>query len=97
MFAIVAVRLMPSLNRISTAWGTIKFYVPTFDSIYDDLVNCERMDEEHQELEQGEPIYFKGKIEVRNISFSYENAQAQALQSVALYGLGKRRSDISPR
>ena len=84
MFAIVAVRLMPSLNRISTAWGTIKFYAPTFDSIYDDLVKCERMDEEHQELEQGEPISFQNRIEIRHINFSYENAKAQAVQSVSL-------------
>ena len=71
MFAIVAVRLMPSMNRISTAWGGIKFSVVSFDAIYDDLMNCERMEEEHQELDQGEPIIFRDKIKMNKVSFFY--------------------------
>jgi ATP-binding cassette subfamily C protein len=84
MFAIVAVRLMPSLNRISTAWGSIKFYAPTFDAIYDDLVNCERMDDEHQQLDHEESIYFRDKIEIRDVSFFYENTRAPALKSFSI-------------
>jgi len=84
LFAIVAVRLMPSLNRISTAWGSLKFFATTFDAIYDDLMYCERMDAQHQELQRGEPILFQKKIEMRQVSFSYENTKAEALAAVSL-------------
>ena len=84
LFAIVAVRLMPSLNRISTAWGGIKFCAPAFDVIYDDLMYCERMDAQHQDLQEEGPILFQDKIEMRDVSFSYENSQTLALKSVSL-------------
>ena len=84
LFAIVAVRLMPSLNRISTAWGSVKFCAPAFDVIYDDLMYCERMDAQHQDLQEDGPIFFQDKIEMRNVSFSYEKAQTPALKSVSL-------------
>lgn len=81
IFAIVAVRLMPSLNRISTAWGNVKFFAPAFDVIYDDLLYCERMDEQHQELDEGGTIGFQDKIRMRDVSFIYENTKAPALRS----------------
>lgn len=84
MFAIVAVRLMPSLNRISTAWGSVKFSAPIFDAIYDDLMQCERMDTQHQELDQGGPIFFQDKIEMRDVSFFYENTKAPVLKSISV-------------
>ena len=38
LFAIVTVRLMPSLTKISTNWGLLKYFKPSFDAVYDDLV-----------------------------------------------------------
>ncbi len=84
LFAIVAVRLMPSLNRISAALGSIRFYAPSFDAIYDDLMNCERMDTQHQDLQEDGPILFQDQIEMRNINFSYENTKSPAVKSVSL-------------
>jgi ATP-binding cassette subfamily C protein len=84
VFAVVAVRLMPSLNRISAAWGSVKFSALAFDAIYDDLLNCERMDAGYKEMDQGEPVPFEGKIEMRNVSFFYEKTEVPAVKSISI-------------
>lgn len=84
LFAIVAVRLMPSLNRISAAWGGVKFYSPIFDTIFDDLVLCEQMNTVQQERDKAGIIRFQEKIEMKDVCFFYENTETRALDSVSL-------------
>ncbi|MBF0570624.1 MAG: ABC transporter ATP-binding protein [Candidatus Omnitrophica bacterium] len=85
LFAIVAIRLMPSLNRISAAWGTIKGCMPVFATIYDDLVNCEKMGTIQQKrTQEGQQITFQEKITMDVIDFSYESTKKLALEHVSL-------------
>jgi ATP-binding cassette subfamily C protein len=62
----------------------VKFFAPSFDVIYEDLINCERMDAKHQDLQEDGHIHFQKKIEMGEVSFSYEGSEAQALKSVSL-------------
>lgn len=85
LFAIVAVQSMPSLNRISTAWASIKSWVPMFDGIYEDLVNCERLEIKRQERNvQGKPVTFQEKITMDDVVFVYENTEKRVLDHVSL-------------
>ena len=66
---VVIFRMLPSMNRLSSAYQTIKFQLPTIDSIYNDLHNI-TIDE--IQSKRGE-IVFNNKIELNNITFSFPN------------------------
>ncbi len=84
VFALVTLRLMPSLNRISSSWGNLKFFMPSFDAIYDDLINCEKMEGQQRERTSGGPLSFREDIKLKDISFYYEKAKTAALDHVSL-------------
>lgn len=84
VFALVTMRLMPSLNRISSSWGGLKFFIPSFDAIYDDLVVCERLESQHRERESGPPLNFHKEIRIDDVVFNYEKAKTPALDHISL-------------
>ena len=65
MFVLGLYRLMPSVNRILTSYNQIQFYRKSLDIVHNDLF---------YEVEDlgNEPIEFHDKIELKNISFSYD-------------------------
>ncbi|MBF0216060.1 MAG: ABC transporter ATP-binding protein [Candidatus Omnitrophica bacterium] len=84
MLAVAAARLMPSLTRISTSVNTIRFYIPSFNRIYRDLVDCERS----ADMVPGSGTFvktaFEKNIEFRNVSFRYEGSAGLALKTVSI-------------
>lgn len=84
LFAIVTVRLMPSLNKISGAWGSFKFFLPNFNAIYDDLIACEKVEGQLRARTVGEPLTFAREIRMEAVVFSYEGAKTAALDCVSL-------------
>lgn len=84
LFAIVALRLMPSLNRISSSWTSIKFYLPSLEEVYGDLVYCEGIDRDRKARASGGEISFARSLDMRDVGFSYENAKVRALDHVSL-------------
>jgi ATP-binding cassette subfamily C protein len=84
LFAIVAIRLMPSLSRISTGWGSIKAWAPVFEEVHGDIVNCEKFESSRRQQEVDKAaINFEKNIEMADVSFSYENSQRLALEHVS--------------
>ncbi|MBF0595250.1 MAG: ABC transporter ATP-binding protein [Candidatus Omnitrophica bacterium] len=84
LFAIVSVRLMPSLNKISGSWASFKFFLPSFEAIYDDLVACEKIEGQLRARTTGAPLSLTKEIRLEDVSFSYENAPGLALDHVSL-------------
>lgn len=84
LFAIVSVRLMPSLNKISCSWASFKFFLPCFNAIYDDLVACEKLEGQLRARVIGEPLSFFREIVMRDVVFFYENTAVPALRDVSL-------------
>lgn len=83
VYALVAIRLMPSVNRISTSLSNIKFCIPGFECIYNDLMDCEkRVCENHSY--STETIEFQKELKFNAVSFIYENNTKSTLNSVNL-------------
>ena len=72
VFAIAAIRMLPSFNRISGNVGTIMFNKPSLEAVYEDLVNIEGL---RQKLERDNndstKIELENSIRCENISFAY--------------------------
>jgi len=84
ILTIVALRVMPSLNRVSLAWNTIRFYIPGFNEIYNDLMYCERMEFLRKEKQVDGALGFSSTIRMHQVTFFYENMKIPALETVSL-------------
>ncbi len=84
VFALVTLRLMPSLNRISSSWGGLKFFMPSFNAIYDDLIACEAFERQLRDRTTGEPLVFREEIRMEDIVFYYEKTTTPSLDHVSL-------------
>jgi ATP-binding cassette, subfamily B, bacterial PglK len=82
LFAASAFRLMPSANRLLNAFNNLRFYLPTVNVLYKELT-----DNSKNELPNSEAKNFRRfeqKIQLNNISFSYDKAVKPAVQNVTL-------------
>lgn len=74
VLALAAVRIMPSLNRIIALFNDLKFHMPLFNEIYDDMIAVKR-DKDFSERKifkpAAKPMEFKQEISVENLSFAY--------------------------
>jgi len=84
LFAVVAIRLMPSLNRISTGWGCLKRYSPCLDEIYDDLMTSKKEIQNRDTLQPSAPVIFERDIKLEKILFAYENCPKPILENLSL-------------
>ncbi len=84
VFAFASLRMMPSLNRISSSWGGLKFFVPSFNAIYDDLVACEKLESQQRGRTTADPLRFDKDIKLDDVVFYYEKANTPALDHISL-------------
>ena len=77
-FAVAAMRLLPSVNRLNTYIANIAYFEPALDFIYEN-VNTKGLSEEnvlitYNPTEEYVPaLSFKDKIELNDITFAYPN------------------------
>lgn len=78
-FAAAAFRLMPSLNRILGSIQTLRYMSPVVDTLHHQVhlpLGCSRQD--------SSPLVFSREILIDNVTFSYQEAAAPALQRISL-------------
>lgn len=79
IFAIAAVRLLPSLRNIMASWSSIRYNRYTIDT----LAEC--TDEELSPITHNEGrIEFDKSIELRNIEFGFEDATTPLLKELSI-------------
>ena len=74
VLALAAFRIMPSLNRVVSLFNDIKFHMPLFNEIYDDLMVVKRnkdFAERKVFKAASERMAFENEISVENLSFAY--------------------------
>lgn len=84
LYAIAAVRLMPSMARISGAMTQIRFFTPGLEEVYEDLIDCEDVFPNHSSENGQTPFVFKRQIDLKNVTYQYENAIELAIKEVSL-------------
>lgn len=98
VFAVAAFRLLPSVNALYMYSNTIVYNLASVDLVYHDLKEAEKLDilYNSNEKDDNTHLQFKECIELKDITFRYDNAQDNVLnhisftvikgQSVALVG-----------
>jgi ABC-type multidrug transport system fused ATPase/permease subunit len=79
LFAATAFRVIPSIGRIIASIQAITFAAPQIRSVYKDLGI-----DVPEEAGPSRVMSFVGKIEFRNVSFSYESGNKASLNDVSL-------------
>ena len=99
-FAVAAVRLMPSVNRINTYINTIAFFGPSVHFIHDNIDFRDYKEEKkvrERKVETGAPIEVKGTIELNQVSYSYPNTDKLILDNADMViPVGKSVGIIGP-
>ena len=73
-FAVAAIRVLPSVNRINTYMTEIAYDQPSLDFVYENLQESMKMDAEMAKLRSNkreEPLVLNDRIVLDNISFHY--------------------------
>ncbi|MDO4284075.1 MAG: ABC transporter ATP-binding protein [Eubacteriales bacterium] len=84
VFAVAAMRMLPSFNRITDNLSTVMYQKASVDAVYEDLKEIERLSRERQRQSQGGEISFTDAIVVRDLSFTYPNTDKRVLDHVNL-------------
>lgn len=80
-FGLATARILPSLTRISTSFATIKFYIPSFNEVFDDLIH---IDNDISEKPVKDNIKLSDSIDLVNLRFRYDGAEYDAISGITL-------------
>lgn len=101
-FAVAAVRLLPSANRMSTALNGIAYGEPQLDKTLENLRTAEQYDEEGAKIairqnENKAPITLERECGLSDIEFTYPNAEKKVLDHASMViPVGKSVGIIGP-
>lgn len=90
LFGVAAVRMLPSVNRIMLGLTNVRYHTPTVNLIYEDMNRLaatapETPSASTTPITQSEAIpHLSQKIELKNVSFQYPEAETPALKDVSL-------------
>ncbi|XME01238.1 ABC transporter ATP-binding protein [Lachnospiraceae bacterium C1.1] len=93
VFAVAAVRMLPSFNRISGCIGMIMYCKPSLEAVYDDLHNIEglRMEVEKDNNDKTEINIDKG-VELKNVRFAYPSKPDKIILENISFDIPKNKS-----
>lgn len=84
-FMMGAVRMLPSLGRVSSRLSGLSYDLPSLDSVFHNVVGLET---EGKELicqkDEGKNISFQTDLSVRNVTWTYLDSERQVLQHLNL-------------
>ena len=86
-FAMAAMKLMPSANRIVAAINQIAFQEPSLNKLLDDIALFEEDEKKYESYKKANnevkpKLSFDNKIELKNITYGYQNSDKLILDNV---------------
>ena len=79
IFAVAAIRLIPSIRGIMSSWSTIRYNLYTIDTMSD--AKADNITLPTHEMER---INFRSTIELRNISYTFSDAVEPTIENLSL-------------
>ena len=79
VFAVAAFRLLPSVGRINEHLSAVLYAIPSFELVYNDLKEVERLKE--GESDWDESWHFQDKIAVKNVSYRYPDGEINVIEN----------------
>lgn len=85
VFAVAAMRLLPAFNRISNYISRIMFNHASVNSVYDDLIEIEELENSKTAIDVDEEIPgYNNKLDINNLTFRYPEADKNVLTDVSI-------------
>jgi ABC-type multidrug transport system fused ATPase/permease subunit len=87
MFALAAVRLIPSTSRLSSALAQVRFRYASTEVIYQELLALKQRPSDPlpgSAEEQASPIPFRRTLVIEHLSYSYPGAREGAIDDISL-------------
>ena len=78
LFTFAAYRLMPSLQQVYAQLVQIRFSVPALNILYDDFSNVNSTNKEAFSNAKAKPLGLKDSLNLKKVSFKYENAEKKS-------------------
>jgi ABC-type multidrug transport system fused ATPase/permease subunit len=82
IFVAAAFRMIPSVNKIMSYLQTIRFSRPVVETIYQEFLLFQKTNDSL--ILHSEEFQFSHDIEIKNLTFAYENANTNSLNDVSL-------------
>lgn len=84
VFAVAAFRMLPSFNRMSAYLAAILFQKDSVNSVYEDIKEMERLDQNFGVCENKATLVFDKEIKLQDITFKYPGTEKLILDHVNL-------------
>jgi ABC-type multidrug transport system fused ATPase/permease subunit len=86
LFAIAALRLMPSIKRILATLTTIRYFQASVNVVYQDLVALKVVQHQPKSISNQllPVISFEREIQLQNIDYQYPNSKERSLKNISL-------------
>ncbi len=86
VFAVAAIRMMPSINKIIAALSTIRYSAISLEVIYQEIQRFPEAKVQNNEVLQGhsDELQFKNTLELRNIEYQYPGEKDKAIRGISL-------------
>lgn len=82
-FSVAAFKLLPSINVLYSGISNIIYHKASIDVIYNDIKEVENIKTDFSEdCNVGDFIEFRDKIQVKGITFAYENTDKNVLENI---------------
>lgn len=88
-FAIGAFRILPALGKISVSINTISSSVPGFNSVYENLIESRKYNDNYFDVESEDDVKYNGliferAIRINELTFAYNSEQKKILNRLSL-------------
>lgn len=101
LLAVVAIKLMPSANKLSTYINNIAYYEPSLTAVEDIIVQSHKKDGNTDILfkkdEEIVPMEFHSEVKLEHITYAYPNTEVNILEDASVtIPIGKSIGFIGP-
>ncbi|NBI89287.1 ABC transporter ATP-binding protein [Lachnospiraceae bacterium] len=100
VLAVVAIKLMPSANKLSTYINNIAYYEPSLTAVEDIIIRSHQKDVDTDILflkKEIEPMNFAKEVKLENITYRYPNTEINILENASVsIPIGKSIGFIGP-
>ena len=100
VLAVVAIKLMPSANKLSTYINNIAYYEPSLTAVEDIIIRSHQKDVDTDILflkKEVEPMDFSKEVKLENITYRYPNTEVNILENASVsIPIGKSIGFIGP-
>jgi len=91
ILAVVAIKLMPSANKLSTYLNNIAYYEPSLTAVEDIIIRSNKKDVQTDILflkdEEIKPVEFQKEVRLEHISYRYPNTDLDILKDAGQQGM----------